>query len=61
MSMMSSSIQLLLRRSLLYGPSYYFINPSLLKQELFSVIDKAIRPWVKQIKGFQHMNSPTWC
>jgi len=39
-SMISSSIQLLLTRTI--GHSYYFINPSLLKQELFSAINKSI-------------------
>src|SRR6218665_1762851 len=60
-SMIYSSIQLLLTRKPTIGPSYYFINPSLLKLELFSAINKSIRPWAKQIKGFQHIHvtSPT--
>src|SRR6218665_569958 len=42
-------------------PSYYVINPRLLKQELFSALNKSIRPWANQIKGFQHITPPTWC
>src|SRR6218665_3008623 len=38
----SSSIQLLLTRAI--GPSYYFINPRLLKQVIFCD-KKSIRPW----------------
>src|SRR6218665_45990 len=34
------------------SPLYYFINPSLLKQELFSAINKSD-------KGFQHKTPPT--
>src|SRR6218665_1754326 len=47
----SSLIQLLLTCTI--GPSYYFINQRLLKQELFSAISKSIRPSPNQIKGFQ--------
>src|SRR6218665_1536688 len=39
----SSSIKLLLTRTI--GPSCYFINSRLLKQELFSAINKSIRLW----------------
>jgi len=47
-----SSIQLLLTRTT--GPSYYFVNPSLLKQELFSAIKKSIRQWPNRLRDNFH-------
>src|SRR6218665_1980800 len=50
--MISSSIQLLLTCRPTIGSSYYFINPTLLKQELFSAINKSIRQWPKILRDF---------